>query len=75
MSRDTIAVIERPSANNSAKTLDFTTTVNGVIYKVYKFQPAAGAPMSKAPSESQTDGTWVEVPSLSFVGNGNPHSV
>jgi hypothetical protein len=73
---DTIAVIERPSANNSARTLDFATTVSGVNYKVYKFQPAAaGAPMSKAPSESAVDSAWVEVPSLSFVGDGNPRSV
>lgn len=37
--------------------------------------------MSKAPSESAVDlsstgdSAWVEVPSLSFVGDGNPHSV
>lgn len=73
---DTIAVVERPSANNSARTLNFAATVNGVIYKVYKFQPAAaGAPMSKAPSENAVDSAWVEVPSLSFVGDGNPRSV
>jgi predicted Zn-dependent protease len=76
LTRDTIAVIERPSANNSARTLDFATTVLGVNYKMYKFQPAAaGAPMSKAPSESAVDSAWVEVPSLSFVGDGNPRSV
>lgn len=76
LTRDTISVIERPTANSSARTLNFAATVSGVIYKVYKFQPAAaGAPMSKAPSESQADSAWVEVPSLSFVGDGNPRSV
>ena len=60
---DTIAVIERPVANNNARTLAFATTVPGVIYKVYKASTAS------------TDTTWTEEPSLSFVGDGNPANV
>jgi hypothetical protein len=60
---DTIAVVERPVANPIARRLDFSATVAGVTYKIYKAQKVGN------------DTVWTEVPSLSFVGNGNPTSV
>jgi hypothetical protein len=36
MSRDTIAVLEKPNLDNATRTLNFPSTTAGVLYKVYK---------------------------------------
>ena len=55
--------------------MSFPSTTSGVNYKIFQFQSASKAPMSKVNSESQADSTWVEIPSLAFTGNGNAKTV
>jgi hypothetical protein len=56
--KDTIAVLGKPTFNNSAKTLIFPTTLTGITYKLLKVSSISG-----------TDTTWAEA--HKFTGDGN----
>ncbi|MFZ4455776.1 MAG: hypothetical protein ACOYOT_06110 [Bacteroidales bacterium] len=61
-SRDTISILEKPTFNSTAKTLNFPTTTTGITYKLLK-----------ASSISGTDTTWTET--QNFVGDGNAKNI
>lgn len=61
LTRDTISILEKPTFNNSAKTLNFPTTTAGVTYKLLKVGSISGK-----------DTTWIETEN--YVGDGNTKS-
>ena len=62
VSSDTISILEKPTFNATAKTLNFPTTTTGVTYKLLKVGNIAG-----------TDTTWSET--QNFVGDGNTKEI
>jgi hypothetical protein len=58
ITRDTISILEKPTLNNTAKTLNFPTTTAGITYKLLKVGSING-----------TDTTWTET--ANYVGDGN----
>jgi hypothetical protein len=62
ISQDTISILEKPTFNSTAKTLNFPTTTTGITYKLLK-----------AGSISGTDTTWTET--QNFVGDGNAKNI
>jgi len=61
-SQDTISILEKPTFNSTAKTLNFPTTTTGVTYKLLKVGNIAA-----------TDTTWTET--QNFVGDGNTKEI
>ena len=61
-SRDTISILEKPTFNSTAKTLNFPTTTAGITYKLLKVGSING-----------TDTTWTEA--QNFVGDGNAKNI
>lgn len=61
-SNDTISILEKPTYNNTAKTLNFPSTTTGITYKLLKVSSISG-----------TDTTWTET--QSFVGDGNAKNI
>jgi hypothetical protein len=59
---DTISILEKPTFNSTAKTLNFPTTLTGITYKVLKVGSING-----------TDTTWTET--QNFVGDGNAKNI
>jgi len=59
---DTISILEKPTFNSTAKTLNFTATTTGITYKLLKVGTISG-----------TDTTWIET--QNFVGEGNAKSI
>jgi hypothetical protein len=55
---DTISILEKPTLNPTAKTLNFPTTVAGITYKLLKVNAITG-----------NDTTWTET--HNFTGDGN----
>lgn len=62
ISKDTVSILERPTFNSTAKTLNFPTTTTGIIYKLLKVGSISG-----------TDTIWTEA--QNFVGDGNLKSL
>jgi hypothetical protein len=59
---DTISILEKPTFNSTAKTLNFATTTTEIIYKLMKVGSISG-----------TDTTWTET--QNFVGDGNTKNI
>ncbi|MEI7676078.1 MAG: hypothetical protein WCJ03_04800 [Bacteroidales bacterium] len=59
--RDTISILEKPTFNNTAKTLSFPSTVSGITYKLLKINTVVG-----------TDTIWTTAET--YVGDGNAKS-
>lgn len=62
LTKDTISILEKPTFNNSAKTLNFPSTTAGITYKLLKVGSISG-----------TDTTWTET--QNFVGDGNAKDI
>jgi hypothetical protein len=62
ITRDTISILDKPTFNNSAKTLNFPTTTTGINYKLLKVGSITG-----------NDTTWTET--QNFVGDGNAKNI
>ena len=62
VTRDTISILEKPTFNNTTKTLNFSTTTTGITYKLLKAGFISG-----------TDTTWTETEN--FVGDGNAKNI
>lgn len=62
ITRDTISILEKPTFNSTAKTLNFPTTTTSVTYKLLKVGSIA-----------VTDTTWTEM--QNFVGDGNAKNI
>ena len=62
INNDTITILEKPIINNTAKTINFPTTVSGIGYQLRQYTSHTGA-----------DTTWVA--SQSFVGDGAAKSI
>jgi hypothetical protein len=58
LTHDTISILEKPTFNSIAKTLNFLSTTTGITYKLMKVNTING-----------TDTTWTETEN--FVGDGN----
>ena len=59
---DTITILEKPTFNPTAKTLNFPTTVSGISYKLLKVSAVSG-----------NDTTWAEAHNV--VGDGNARTL
>lgn len=59
---DTISILEKPTFNTTAKTLNFSTTTTGITYKLLKVGSING-----------TDTTWTET--QNFLGDGNAKNI
>ncbi|MGC3978669.1 MAG: hypothetical protein QM751_10845 [Paludibacteraceae bacterium] len=59
---DTITILEKPTLNNTTKTLNFPTTTVGITYKLLNASNING-----------TDTTWTDT--QSFVGDGNAKNI
>ena len=60
--KDTISIIEKPTFNTTAKTLNFPITLTGITYKLLKVATISG-----------TDTTWTET--QNFLGDGNAKNI
>ena len=62
ITKDTFSILEKPTFNATAKTLNFPTTTTGVTYKLLKVGNIEG-----------TDTTWTET--QNFIGDGNTKEI